>query len=175
MLDQELHIYQGMENGKVKCCFTYFDMVIDFVLEQGLRPFLEFSFIPRELAKAQTSIFETGSITAACADCTAFGALVKAILRHAICRYGWDEVSQWKFSTFQINYVFFDCMTMEEYLELYDCVYRAVKAVDTRLQFGGPGAMSSVVWDPRGHACLSAVCQRPRLSAGFPDRAKLSA
>ena len=141
MLDQELHIYQGMENDKVKCCFTYFDMVIDFVLEQGLRPFLEFSFIPRELAKAQTSIFETGSITAACADCTAFGALVEAILRHAICRYGLDEVSQWKFSTFQINYVFFDCMTMEEYLELYDCVYRAVKAVDTRLQFGGPGAM----------------------------------
>lgn len=150
MLDQELHIYQGMENGQVKCCFTYFDMVIDFLLEQGLRPFLEFSFIPRELAKAQTSIFETGSITAACADCTAFGALVEAILRHAICRYGWDEVSQWKFSTFQINYVFFDCMTMDEYLELYDCVYHAVKAVDTRLQFGGPGAMSSVVWDPRG-------------------------
>ena len=41
-------------------------------------------------------------------------------------------------------------MTMDEYLELYDCVYHAVKAVDTRLQFGGPGAMSSVVWDPRG-------------------------
>ena len=150
ILDQELHIYQGMENGQVKCCFTYFDMVIDFLLDQGLRPFLEFSFIPRELAKAPTSIFETGSITAACADCTAFGALVEAILRHAIQRYGWDEVSQWKFTTFQINYVFFDCMTMDEYLELYDCVYHAVKSVDSRLQFGGPGAMSSVVWDPRG-------------------------
>lgn len=150
ILDQELHIYQGKENGTVKCCFTYFDMVIDFLLEQGLKPFLEFSFVPKELAKEQKSIFETGSITSACADYETFGVLVQEILKHAIGRYGWKEVSQWKFTTMQINYVFFGCMTMEEYFALYDCTYHAVKKIDIRLQFGGPGAISSVVWDARG-------------------------
>lgn len=150
ILDQALHIYQGKENDTVKCCFTYFDMVIDFLLEQGLKPFLEFSFLPSELAKEPTSIFETGSITAACADYETFGALIQAILVHAIHRYGWNEVSQWKFTTIQINYVFFGCMTMPEYLALYDCVYHAVKGIHSELQFGGPGAISSVLWDPRG-------------------------
>ena len=163
MLDQELHIYQGMENGKVKCCFTYFDMVIDFVLEQGLRPFLEFSFIPRELAKAQTSIFETGSITAACADCTAFSALVEAILWHAICRYGWDEVSQWKFSTFQINYVFFDCMTMEEYLDLViDCVsLLPPELVIHRITGDGPKALLiAPLWSANKRLVLNSLTRR---------------
>ena len=121
ILDQELHIYQGKENGTVKCCFIYFDMVIDFLLEQKLKPFLEFSFIPKELAKEQKSIYETGSIIAECADYETFGTLIQEILKHVICRYGWNEVSQWKFTAIQINYVFFGCMTMEEYLALYNC------------------------------------------------------
>lgn len=150
ILDDALHIYQGKIGEQVSCCFTFFDMVIDFLQEQKLIPFLEFSFMPSKLAKKRDSIYENGSITSPCADCQTFGMLIEAIIRHAIARYGWEYVSQWKFTTIQINYVFFHCMSMEEYLELWETVYHAVKRVDERLVLGGPGAMSSVVRDARG-------------------------
>ena len=53
---------------------------------------------------------------------------------------------QWRFTAFSINYAGLQevPLTYEDYLEVYTATYRALKALDTELRFGGPGGFVDI-------------------------------
>ena len=75
--------------------FTMVDAVYDRVLELGLRPVVELSFMPRELAEdPEATVFEYGAGISVPHDWEAWGALCGALAAHLVERYGIDEVAK---------------------------------------------------------------------------------
>jgi xylan 1,4-beta-xylosidase len=119
------------------------------VLELGLRPVVEHSFMPRELAADPgATVFEYGAGISVPHDWEAWGTLCGALAAHLVERYGIDEVATWGFEVWnEANLEVFWTGTREEYFRIYDLAAEAVKAVDERLPVGGP-ATAAAGWIP---------------------------
>ena len=140
----DIAIYQFREdeegNKVLEYNFTYLDRVFDGYLKLGIRPFLELGFMPAELASGdQTVFYWKGNVTPP-KDYRGWCALVQALLRHLIDRYGRDEVTSWPVEVWNEPNLtgFWKDADMDEYFRLFDETFRAVKEVDKRFRVGGP-------------------------------------
>ena len=130
--------YFGNELGLVYN-FVNIDNICDFLLEIGMKPFLELGFMPTALASGDQTVFHyKGNITPP-KDYEAWAELIRRLAQHLIDRYGIEEVSQWFFEVWnEPNLVAFFSGTKEEYFKLYEVTARNLKQVDERLKVGGP-------------------------------------
>ena len=154
ILDDDLGVYTEA-GGRAVHDFAGIDRVYDELMEIGLRPIVELSFMPAALARdpAQT-VFSYGAIISPPKDWDRWAALAGDLAGHLIQRYGRDEVvSRWAFEVWnEPNLEVFWSGTREEYFRLYDVSARAVKAVDPGLRVGGPSsAAAGWVWELLGH------------------------
>jgi len=120
--------------------FSYVDKVFDAILALGARPFVELSFMPRELATQTETLFWWGAHASPPKDMARWVDLVSATVRHWIERYGEEEVRQWRFEVWnEPNLVpLFWTGTRTQYFELYEATAHAIKAIDPSLRVGGP-------------------------------------
>ena len=144
----EIGLYSEDRDGNPIYNFTYIDQIYDGLLENGVRPFVELSFMPRQLAAAPIEHpFWYKPIVAPPRDWSRWEELIYSFARHLIDRYGIDEVAQWYFEVWnEPNIDFWAGQPKEStYYELYDHSARALKRVNTRLRIGGP-ATAQAAW-----------------------------
>ncbi|HZL04492.1 MAG TPA: beta-xylosidase [Coriobacteriia bacterium] len=126
--------------GEPLFTYSYVDKVFDFILEAGACPFVEFGFMPRELATQTETLFWWKAHCSPPKDMGRWVQLVTATVQHWIERYGLDEVRQWRFEVWnEPNLVpHFWTGTRTQYFELYEATARAIKSIDLDLKVGGP-------------------------------------
>ena len=124
-----------------KPLYSFFntDRIFDFLLSIGMKPVVELSFMPRMLASGNDIVFHyQGNITAP-KEPAQWAELIRRIVSHWVERYGIDEVSSWPFECWnEPNLKAFWLGDQASYFEFYRVTAEAIKAVDTRLQIGGP-------------------------------------
>lgn len=150
ILDREVGVYNQDEHGNPVYNFSYVDQIYDGLLEHGVRPFVELSFMPKELAaNPAPHPFWYRPIPSPPADPAKWTALIDAFVRHLVDRYGKHEVEQWYFEVWnEPNIDFWDGVPKQQtYFQLYDVTAHAVKHVDPKLRVGGP-ATAQAAWIP---------------------------
>ena len=148
VLHDEMGVYGVNGHGAPVYNFSYIDQVYDGLLANGVRPFVEISFMPAKLAARDVrQSFWYRPIVSPPADYKRWDALIMALARHLIERYGIDEVSQWYFEVWNEPNLDFWAGEPKQatYFTLYDHTARSLKAVDARLRVGGP-ATAQAAW-----------------------------
>jgi xylan 1,4-beta-xylosidase len=147
----ELGVYDEDASGKPIYNFSYVDQIYDGLLREGVRPFVELSFMPKKLA-AENNLhpFWYKPNVSPPHDYNLWGELIEQFAKHLISRYGIDEVSQWYFEVWnEPNLDFWAGVPKEQtYYHLYDTTARALKNVSPRLRVGGP-ATAQAAWADR--------------------------
>jgi xylan 1,4-beta-xylosidase len=144
----EMGVYDEDTQGKPIYNFSYVDQVYDGLLENGVRPFVELSFMPKKLAASPVlHSFWYKPTVAPPKDYVKWDDLVTHFVRQLVDRYGIDEVSQWYFEVWNEPNIDFWAGEPKQatYFELYDHAARAIKAVNSRLRVGGP-ATAQAAW-----------------------------
>jgi len=146
----EIGVYEENQQGEPVFNWSYVDQIYDGLLENGVRPFVELSFMPSKLAASQAPhAFWYKLLPSPPKNYVKWEALINAFARHLLDRYGADEVSRWYFEVW--NEPNIDFWTGEPkqatYFELYDHAAKAVKRADARLRVGGP-ATAQAAWVP---------------------------
>jgi len=151
ILHDEVGVYDEDDTGKPVYNFTYVDQIYDGLLDRGVKPFVEISFMPYKLASNPKTIhpFWYKQNVSPPKDYAKWDALMRAFAEHLIDRYGIDEVAQWYFEVWnEPNIDFWAGVPKQStYFELYDHTARALKAVSPRLRVGGP-ATAAAHWVP---------------------------
>ena len=94
----EVGLYDEDDKGKPIYNFSYVDQIYDGLLQNGVRPFVELSFMPKKLAAQQIfQPFWYHPIVSPPKDWNKWGDLISQFTQHLVDRYGIDEVSQWYF------------------------------------------------------------------------------
>lgn len=143
LLHDDTAIYREYEiDGEMKPFynFTYIDKIFDSFLERGLKPFVELGFMPSQLASGEQTVFYwKGNVTPP-KDYDKWKALIQAVVKHFISRYGIEEVLTWPFEVWNEPNLkgFWKDSDEAEYLRLYKVTATAVKEVNENLQVGGP-------------------------------------
>ncbi|MGH9470073.1 MAG: GH39 family glycosyl hydrolase [Terriglobia bacterium] len=133
--------------GDVVYNFQYVDQIYDSLLDAGVRPFVELSFMPAALASGNKTVFwYKGNVTPP-KDMDAWVAMITAFARHLFTRYGGGEISHWFFEVWNEPNLDFWAGTQDQYFELYRRTALALKAVDKRVRVGGP-ASAEAAWAP---------------------------
>jgi xylan 1,4-beta-xylosidase len=148
LFHDDMFVYQE-QDGKPIYNFQYIDDVYDRMLAAGVRPFVELSFSPADMATVKATTMWWKANGSPPKDYQKWAGLVNAFARHCIDRYGIDEVRTWYFEVWNEPnlHAFFDG-TRTQYFELYKVTARALKQVDAQLRVGGP-ATSNFVPDAR--------------------------
>jgi xylan 1,4-beta-xylosidase len=148
ILDDENGVYSEDAQGHAVYNWSYVDQIYDGLLENGIRPFVEISFMPKTLAAIpKTHAFWYKPYPSPPNDYAKWDALMTAFAQHLVERYGIEEVSQWYFEVWnEPNLDFWIGRPAQStYFELYDHTARALKAVSERLRVGGP-ATAQAAW-----------------------------
>jgi xylan 1,4-beta-xylosidase len=144
----EVGVYSEDEAGRPIYNFSYVDQIYDGLLANGLKPFVELSFMPDQLAarKVLHSFWYKPDISPP-KDWDKWDELIAAFAAHLIDRYGIDEVASWYFEVWnEPNLDFWAGEPKQEtYWQLYDHTVEALKKVNTRLRVGGP-ATAQAAW-----------------------------
>ncbi len=161
ILDDENGVYSEDEKGNAIYNWSYVDQIYDGLLAHGVRPFIEISFMPKQMASRPESMgFWDRPIIAPPADYAKWDALMTAFAQHLVERYGVDEVAQWYFEVWNEPNIGFwgGDPAQKTYFELYDHTARALKSVSPRLRVGGPAtAQAAWVGDMIAHATENQV------------------
>lgn len=122
--------------------FSYVDHIYDGLLANGVRPFVELSFMPKKMASDPNALhaFWYKQNVSPPKDYTLWDNMITAFAQHLVSRYGIDEVAQWDFEVWNEPNIDFWAGNPKQptYFELYDHTARAIKKVNSRLRVGGP-------------------------------------
>ena len=121
--------------------FFNIDRIFDFILNTGMKPLVELSFMPSLLASGtQTWSHYDANVTPP-ANFSQWAELISSFLKHLIERYGLDEILTWNFEVWnEPNCCPNTFWTGGElaYFKLFEYTSRAVKSIHPSIRVGGP-------------------------------------
>lgn len=113
--------------------------VFDNILEIGLKPFVELSFMPTALAQEKKYGLAYNNNTTMPKDLNEWAEFIKKFIGFLLERYGKAEVESWYFEVWnEPDLPIFFSGTMEDYYRLYAVTAKAIKGVNGNLRVGGP-------------------------------------
>ena len=151
ILDDENGVYTLDDHGNPVYNFAYVDQIYDGLLKNGVRPFVEISFMPKKLAFNPDDLhpFWYKQNVSPPKSLELWDDLMKHFAQNLVDRYGIDEVSKWYFEVWnEPNIDFWGGMPRQtSYFELYAHTARDLKSVNPLLRVGGP-ATAAAAWIP---------------------------
>ncbi len=153
----EVGVYDEDAQGHPVYNFSYVDQIYDGLLANGVRPFVELSFMPKKLAAKEVlqSFWYKPNVSPP-KDWDKWDDLITQFTKHLVDRYGIDEVSQWYFEVWNEPNLDFWAGDPKQatYWELYDHTARSVKHVNSRLRVGGPSTAQAAWADAFIRHCV---------------------
>lgn len=148
LLCDDMGVYREDRLGNPEYNFQYVDVLFDYLLSIGVKPFVELGFMPSALASGNQTIFWWRGNTTPPKDYNKWEALVKNLTLHFTERYGAEEVKTWYFEVWnEPNLSGFWAGSQDEYFKLYRYAVKAVKEVNPSYKVGGP-ATAGAAWVP---------------------------
>ncbi len=149
ILHDEVGVYNEDEHGNPVYNFSYVDQIYDGLLKNGVKPFVEISFMPKKLAFNPDALhpFWYKQNVSPPKSMEAWDGLMTHFAKHLVDRYGIEEVSTWYFEVWnEPNIDFWNGIPRQEsYFELYAHTAKDLKSVSPRLRVGGP-ATAAAAW-----------------------------
>jgi xylan 1,4-beta-xylosidase len=142
IFQDEVGVYDEDAEGSPVLNFSYVDQIYDGLLANGVRPFVELSFMPKKLASNKDALhaFWYKQNVSPPKDYSKWDGMITQFAKHLVERYGIDEVSQWYFEVWNEPNLDFWVGEPHQatYFELYDHTARDLKLLSPRLRVGGP-------------------------------------
>lgn len=147
------NVYREDGSGKPIYDFKILDEIFDEYKAAGVRPMVEFGFMPKDLAADLPNRqvpyqvhYPKSTISGASnnppKDYKKWGDLIHAVTAHLVERYGKETVLQWYFEVWNEPDIDYWHSTAEDYWKLYDYAVANVKAVLPGARVGGPATTS---------------------------------
>jgi len=148
LLTDDMGVYREDRKGNPQYNYQYINVLYDYILSIGMKPFVELGFMPEALASGRETIFWwRGNVTPP-KDYQKWEALIRNLASHFTERYGADEVKTWYFEVWNEPNLSpgFWTGTRKEYFRLYQHAAIAVKSVNQAYRIGGP-ATAGAAWE----------------------------
>ena len=135
-------------DGKITYDWSRFDEMAALILAAGNKPKVVFFGMPRQVSAYPASVLKRPGGAEVCIsppkDYAQWEELCADFTRHAVLKYGLDEVKRWTFRCWnEPDLGFWHKADLLEYLKLYDYFAKGVKGVSPEVRIGGPALSST--------------------------------
>ena len=152
------NVYTLDATGKPVYNFKILDRIFDAYRDAGVRPMVEFGFMPEALASGpapyQTHYPHTldGSVQSPPKDYEAWGELCRVFTAHMVARYGRAATATWYWEVWNEPNIAYWHGTEAEYNKLYGFAVAGIRTALPEARVGGPATTSPR--DPKATAYL---------------------
>src|SRR5690242_14117161 len=130
LLDDDMGVYKEDATGDPRYNFQYIDALYDALLAMHIRPFVELSFMPSQLASGKQTVFWYKGNISPPKDMNKLEGLIRALITHWKQRYGEDEISNWYFEVWnEPDLKIFFTGSEQDYFNLYRATATTIKSV----------------------------------------------
>ena len=119
--------------------FSQIDSILDFVLEQGMKPFIELGMKPKVIHYEVGQTVETERVTYQPFTVPQWDRLMRAFMRHLSMRYGQNVLDGWRMELWFDEDLRSNRNEWENYFDKFEVTYRAVKECNEKIAVGGYG------------------------------------
>lgn len=129
ILDDELHVCTRNEDGSLRFNFIYFDMVMNFLVNQNhIKPWIYLDYTPKCLIGNKDEKHLGTNILNLPENLDEWSLLVSTVIQHLITLYSKTEVSSWIFSMEPGVQVSFNNCDIESYNKFYKATFDAIRS-----------------------------------------------
>jgi beta-xylosidase/AraC-like DNA-binding protein len=129
-------MYIDINDPKGKYNFDKVSRVLDFLVANKMKPYIELGFKPRKLLKTVDQPLIMEGRSAGFDSPAQFRKFMPAFMSHVMNRYGVEEVETWYFECWKDEY---DDRSATVYYDLFDMTYEVIKSFSHKIKFGGAG------------------------------------
>jgi xylan 1,4-beta-xylosidase len=148
LLCDDMGVYKEDKQGNPEYNYQYIDVLYDYILSIGMKPFVELSFMPNALASGNQTVFWWKANRTPPKDYNKWKDLIANLTKHWTERYGEAEVKTWYFEVWnEPNLNSFWTGTQDDYFKLYNYTVQAIKNINPAYKVGGP-ASAGARWVP---------------------------
>ena len=142
IFSDDMLVCRAAKDGTLQFSFTLIDKALDFILSIGLKPLIQFSFMPAAIASDPSqTIFSSPFTVSPPRRIDDWTLLVGMFMAHIRSRYGTGEIRSWLYSVWNepdTSIQMFGFGNEEQFYNLYEATWRTVKGFDSELVFGTP-------------------------------------
>lgn len=143
------NIYTEDENGNPVYDFEIYDKIIDALLANNAKPFVELGFMPMDLVDfnflppveyewSRYGQYKESGWSCPPKDYEKWHGLIRNLMEHLVSKYGRDEVVSWYFELWNEPDINYWKGSREEYCKLFDYTENALHGVLPEAQLAGP-------------------------------------
>jgi len=178
LLSDDMLVYRENEDGEATYSFVLVDKVIDFLLSIKLKPLIEFSFMPKDLAGPGThEVYASPFYIGGPKSFAKWGNLIDALMAHLVDRYSARVVRTWLFSVWNepdTTTSLFGLPNDEDFFRMYKIAYEIVKKYSAQCKVGTPSLIYSYrVYQPWLKKfikwCLANACRPDFINIHYYD------
>jgi beta-xylosidase/AraC-like DNA-binding protein len=155
-------------DGSVEHGFARVDKVIDSLYSARLIPFIELGFKPAKINRNKGDfVFNNEEETPTLSN-EEFEEIISLFLKHAINRYGLEEINQWRFEFWAPHneVLVYDERDIDSYIEQFIRIRKTIKELVPAAQICGPGYN---VGRPSNKGLLRKILERLDAAGALPD------
>lgn len=149
IFSDDLHVYDETAKGEPIYSFTYLDNILDFLISQNLKPWIQLSYMPEKLAKhPNRRLF--GANVSQPRSMTEWCDLIRHFLAHISKRYGIENIKEWKFSLWNqpdTTPDLFGFANEKDFFFFYKATYQCLKEFCPDIEFSLPPTYYIVAGD----------------------------
>lgn len=142
IFSDDMLVCRADRDGTLQFSFTLIDKALDFLLSIGLKPLIQFSFMPAAMAADPgKTVFSNPFIISPPRRMEDWNRLVALFLSHIRGRYGTQEIRSWLYSVWNepdTSVQMFGFHDDQQFYSLYENTWQTVRAFDPELVFGSP-------------------------------------
>lgn len=149
IFSDDMLVCRFSKDGSLQYSFTMIDKALDFILSIGLKPLIQFSFMPAAIAaNPEKTIFASSFTISPPRRMSDWNTLVHLFLSHIRSRYGTSEIRSWLYSVWNepdTSIQMFGFDDDADFFALYQNTWQTVKSFDPELIFGTPSLYPTTV------------------------------
>ena len=154
MFNDDMFTYQTLraisplpkDNSVREVNFRQVAHILDNIISTGMKPFMELSFMPGEIARGNKSGLKYKNNICPPKDYKKWTDYLTRFIAFLFDRYGKEEVESWYFEVWnEPDLKIFFAGSRKDYFKLYEATAKTLKGIDKNLKVGGPST-SACKW-----------------------------
>lgn len=119
--------------------FSRLDSIIDFLLQNDIKPHIELGAKPRRIHKNIQFIIEDSESKRLYPEEENWKYFMKAFMKHLVLRYGQEQTNQWRMELWWDESIPRNKDNQKKYIQMFKITYQIVKSFSPKLEIGGYG------------------------------------
>lgn len=139
-------MYQNDPEGNEELKFAHVDRSLDFLIQNGIKPYIDLGFKPQTIHKNADTILFVNNQENIFHSSAAYQKTIQRLISHLANRYGVEEMKSWYFELWKGDATLVHpdeelsaAEILDRYFEIFDIGYREIKRISLDIQVGGGG------------------------------------